>query len=327
MRRSRCSGLVLASLICAARPALAQTTPTVEGGAFLLLPVGARATALGQAAVADGGSTEALFWNPAGLADVRHSEAALHYYSFFLGTGSALVASVPAAGLGTFTAGAYLVDYGDIDLTTSGGGPPVGRVSPRNVALYASYATMIAGGVAAGITYKLVQFRVDCSGSCGAIPTAVGTTHALDFGVQWALPGALPLVVGAAVRNVGFKLQVNNEAQADPLPARLAIGVAWEAFRPVGDTDRIDLKVLVDLEGSLGPGSVSPQPLIGLESGVRDLVRIRAGYAFLEGSARGPSLGIGFKLGRAALDLAKTFYAADAIGEKEPVHVSFRLAL
>jgi hypothetical protein len=67
--------------------------------------------------------------------------------------------------------------------------------------------------------------------------------------------------------------------------------------------------------------------LVGLESGVRDLVRIRAGYAFLEGSARGPSLGVGFKLGRAALDLAKTFYAADAIGEKEPVHVSFRLAL
>jgi len=327
MRRSRCSALALASLICAARSAGAQTTPTVEGGAFLLLPVGARATALGQAAVADGGTTEALFWNPAGLADVHHGEAALHYYSFFLGTGTAVVASVPAPNLGTFTAGAYLVDYGDIDLTTGGGGPPVGRVSPRNVALYASYATEIVGGINAGITYKLVQFRVDCAGACGNIPTSVGTTHAVDLGVQWALPGALPIVVGAAVRNVGFKLQVNNEAQADPLPTRVAVGVSWEVLRPAGDTDRIDLRVLADLEGSLGPGSVSPQPLVGVESGVRDLVRIRVGYAFLEGTAHGPSLGVGFKLGRAALDLAKTFYAADAIGEKEPVHVSFRLAL
>jgi hypothetical protein len=54
-------------------------------------------------------------------------------------------------------------------------------------------------------------------------------------------------------------------------------------------------------------------------------VRFRVGYSFLESNARGPSLGVGLKLGRIGLDLAKTFYATDLVGEAEPIHVSFRV--
>ena len=63
--------------------------------------------------------------------------------------------------------------------------------------------------------------------------------------------------------------------------------------------------------------------LVGVESGVGELVRLRVGYAFLDSDARGPSLGVGLKLGGLALDLARIFFAND-LGEKEPFHVSFR---
>jgi len=324
MRPSRSNAVLLVLLATAAARGRAQTTGTIEGGAFLLLPVGARATALGQATAAEGGTTEALFWNPAGLADIRHTEIALHHYSAFFGNGDAFVLAVPANGLGVFTFGAYVVDYGDLELTTGPGIPAVGTITPRNLALEASYATSVFGGLTAGIAYKLVQFRVDCTGSCGSVPTVVGTTHALDFGVRYALPTAMPVILGATIRNVGFKFQVNNQAQADPLPTRIQLGVAVVAYRPTTGMQGLDVRVLADMQGVMGQGDLAPTGLFGVESGYQETLRVRVGYAFLDTQARGPSMGVGMKVGRVGIDLAKTFYAADAIGEKDPFHVSMR---
>lgn len=325
MRRSRSNAVL--SLLCvlaaAPRAARAQNGGMSEGAAFLLLPVGARATALGQAAAADGGSSEALFWNPAGLAYLRRSELALHHYTAFFGSGDAAVLSLVQPAFGTFTVAAYIVDYGDLDVTLPGGGT-IGRVTPRNVALYGSYAAGIGGGIAAGITYKLAQFRIDCSGDCAGVPTASGTTHAVDVGLQWTVPAGRPIVVGAVLRHAGFKLQVNNQAQADPLPTRMQVGVSWAVVRPDPAIEGLDVRVLADLQGVIGQGRLDPVTMLGIESGVRDAVRLRAGYAFLDSEASGPSLGVGLTVGSLVLDLAKIFYAQDALSDQEPLHVSFR---
>jgi len=328
MRRSRSSALVLLALAGAAAAAGAQAPADVSGAAFLLLPVGARTTALGQASAADGGTTEALFGNPAGLAPIRRGEAGIHHYNAFFGHADALALAVPVNGMGAFGLTAYIVDYGDLEVTPPGGGQgPIGQVSPRNLTLQVAFATEVADGIATGIAYKLVQFRVDCSGDCRQVPTAVGTTHAVDVGVQWAVRSATPLVIGVAVRHLGFPLQVNNQAQADPLPTRLVVGVRWQLVRPPQGIDALDLAVLADVQGSLAGDGVNPAPLVGLESGVRDLVRLRFGYAFVDTEASGPSLGLGVRVGRLGLDLARTFYATDAVGESEPVHLSLRFAL
>ncbi len=106
-------------------------------------------------------------------------------------------------------------------------------MTSRNVELLASYATDVVGGLAAGIAYKLIQVRGDCSGACANGPTATGTPHAVDVGLRYVFP-AFPLVIGAAVRNVGFKLQVNNHMITSTLqsmlsgkPATLPSGMPW----------------------------------------------------------------------------------------------------
>src|SRR5205823_638217 len=125
----------------------------------------------------------------------------------------------------------------------------------RNLALEASYATVLGAGVSAGITYKLIQFRVDCTGDCSNVPTAVGTTHAIDLGFRFALPGDLPIIIGASVRNIGFKLQVNNQAQADALPTRAQAGISWIVIRPAPAVEGFDIRVLADVQGSVGEGT------------------------------------------------------------------------
>jgi hypothetical protein len=309
-----------------AQPASAQgASAGVEGGAFLLLPVGARAVALGQAAAADGGTSEAVFWNPAGLATLAKGEFAIFHYDAFFGSGDAIALAAPSSRLGTFALTAYLVNYGDLAVTRGDLGPePVGQISPRNLELMASYATDV-GGLAAGITYKLVQFRVDCTGDCSQVPTATGTTHAVDLGVQYTFAGARPVVVGVSLRNLGFNLQVNNRAQADPLPTRLSAGVSAEVVRPVVGGQGLDARVLADVQGTVLEGPFTMVTLVGVESGVGEALRLRFGYAFLDSNARGPSLGIGVKFGSVAFDLARTFNTAQDVGDTEPIHVTFRV--
>ncbi len=334
MRPSPCSAgfgaaVATAALFAAARatPALAQNTaPGIEGGAFLLVPVGARAVALGQAATADGGTTEAVFWNPAGLAALPKGEFAVYHYDAFFGSGDAIAAAVPSVRFGTFALAAYLVNYGDLAVTQANLGPePVGQISPRNLALMASYATDVAGGLAVGVTYKLVQFRVDCSGDCTGVPTATGTTNAVDVGLRYVFNGWRAVVVGVSVRNLGFDLQVNNQAQSDPLPTRLAVGVSAEVLRPADGVQGFDARVLADVQGAFIGVPLQPVTLVGVETGVGDTFRLRAGYAFLASQARGPSLGVGVKFGSIAFDMARTFSAADDIGDKAPVQINFRV--
>jgi hypothetical protein len=336
MRRSRCrpgvgaATLALALLAAgggAASPAAAQQAAAgVEGGAFLLLPVGARATALGQAASADGGTSEAIFWNPAGLASLPRTEFAVHHYDAFFGSGDAVVIAVPSSRLGTFAFAAYLIDYGDLAVTRGDLGPePVGQISPRNLVLMASYATEVYGRFALGLTYKLLQFRVDCTGDCSNVPTATGTTQAVDVGVRYVANGWVPFVVGVSLKNLGFDLQVNNRAQADPLPTRIVVGVSAEVLRPAPGTEGLDARVLADVQGTIGQGSLGPVPLVGVETGVGETLRLRGGYAFLNSAAKGPSIGVGIKFGSIAFDLARAFFSSQDVGDKEPVHFSFRV--
>jgi hypothetical protein len=102
-------------------------------------------------------------------------------------------------------------------------------------------------------------------------------------------------------------------------------GIQWIVIRQAPNADAFDVKVLADVQGSLGEGTPRPATLLGIESGVRDILRVRAGYAFVDSEQHGPSLGLGLKVGRLGLDLAKTFYPSDAIGETDPFHVSLRL--
>src|SRR6266567_4474824 len=212
----------------------AQEPPLNAGALFLVFPVGAQAVGMGQTATASAGRGEAAFWNPDGLATLSDDEFALHSASLVAGTSSVLAAYFPSRGIGVIGGAVYLVDYVDLDRTDQNGNT-IARIAPRNFEFLASYATNLTGSFVFGISYKLVQFRVDCSGDCRDFPAGRGATHALDFGGQFSVgagPGG-PLRIGIALRNVGFRLQVQNQAQADPLPTRLAVGALYEVhFRP-----------------------------------------------------------------------------------------------
>src|SRR2546426_217451 len=252
-----------------------------SGALFLVFPVGARAVGMGQTAAALDGRGEATFWNPAGLATLEKNEFGLQSATLVAGNTDALTAYFPSHRVGVLGGAIYLVDYGDLDRTDATGNT-IGRIAPRNLEFVASYATGIAGAFSFGVNYKLVQFVVDCSGDCTNIPSAKGTTHAVDVGGQVAAGPEGALRLGVAVRNIGFKLQVNNGDQADALPARLLIGALYRIVLPAGRGDgpgeRFDLKVAADVDSPWGSYG-GAQMRVGRDVGHPRPVRAGGGYA------------------------------------------------
>ncbi len=305
----------------------AQEPPLNAGALFLVFPVGAQAVGMGQTATAAAGRGEAAFWNPAGLATLTDDEFALHSASLVAGRSNVLGAYFPSRGIGVIGGAVYLVDYGDLERTDANGNT-IARIAPRNFEFLASYALSLTGAVAFGISYKLVQFRVDCSGDCRDFPAGTGATHALDLGGQFRVGPGGPLRIGVALRNIGFRLQVQNQAQADPLPTRLAVGAQYEVrLRPAtgrGLDQAFDVKLAADVDSPWGQVGQS-ETRVGVDVGYQQLVRVRAGYAFVQDGLSGPSVGLGIESGSLGVDLARAFLTGSDLQADSPTFFSFRV--
>ena len=326
MRQPLCSRALLVAVaalwVAAPRPASGQNE---DGALFLLLPVGARAIGMGQAVVAAAPGSEAVWWNPAGLARLEKREAAIHHSATFVATGDAISLVIPSSLLGVITASVNILDFGTQQLTDEVTGQPFGSLTVRNIVYAASYATPVGSRLNAGLTYKLVQLRFDCSPSCGDV-RSVASTSALDAGVQYELRGLAPVTVGVALRNFGPRLQVRDSPQADNLPTRLHVGLRYH----VAMLDRYSKDTDVFLSGDvIGPvGFDDPTALIGAEIGWRERVHLRGGYVFeppARAGASGPSIGFGLVAGDLVLDIARVFEGLSADAGKAPTYFSLRL--
>lgn len=242
----------------------------------------ARQAALGGAfsTVADGG--EALFGNPAGLADADSLSVALHHEAWLADineeTGAVAGRLGPGLGLGGY---AHVTDYGSFDVRDDSG-QRVGGSSARDLAcgLAAGLAT---GGLRGGVGLRLVKQELMGEDSLGL---------ALDCGLLWRREG---LSVGVAAVNVGTALDGNQGAES----LRVGLGRRW-------DLDGMAVTPALGLEWE--PQSMA-RAQAGLELGLEQGLRLRAGYeqrfadSMIDG-VQGLTLGFGVQVLGLGLDYA-----------------------
>ena len=296
-----------------------------EGGIFLLLPVGAKAVALGRAVTALPGP-ESVFWNPAGLGDLPGSRVLLYRGDNVAGEGTSASGLVTQAGLGTIGVTYHLLDAGEQDLTDEQGNV-LGTISVRNHLGVFSAATRFWNRLNVGFNFKFVQFRQSCRGQClDAGVTA--TTYAVDAGLQLTELAGLPLRLGVMVAQAGPRFQILNEEQADPLPTRVRASAAYEVTGTFGEGDQLSLTLIAEVEDQwrdLG----SPARYFGSEfaAGVEEaLLIVRAGYVRgRDEQINGAAIGVGIGYDRFDLSIAKSLASNIITGVSEPVHVTFGL--
>ncbi|HUG41070.1 MAG TPA: PorV/PorQ family protein [Longimicrobiales bacterium] len=288
---------------------------------LLLVPVGARASAVGGTLTARAGP-DAVFLNPAGLAGLRTNTFVVHHSDM------SLAAQIDAFSLlitpfsSTLGISYQLFDKGEIT-TTDVTGQPIGELSLRDHLLVASFATTLVGGLSGGVSYKLFQQRIDCTGDCGGEESR-GTTHAVDFGLRFTPSWHPALELGVALVNLGFPLQMVNAAQADAFPARLHLGVGYDVLALLRADSPLAARVLVDVRDSpREPGDFAPS--FGLELDMQRIIFVRAGYAAGEGLGTGAAVGVELRYDRFDVAVARSFVNSSLEADTEPFQVSFGL--
>lgn len=322
--------LALLSLLVSPGPVWAQDgeggEPPPEGAVWLLLPVGAKGVALGRAVTALPGA-ESVWWNPAGLGEVERSRFLLFRGEDLAGEATAAALILARPGVGTLGLAYQLMDAGTQDLRDRDGNV-LGTVGLRNHLGVLSMATRFWDHLSLGVNLKLIQSRVSCRGQCiDAGVTATG--FALDAGAQAAEVGGLPLRFGATLAHAGPDFQFVNEEQADRLPTRLRLAVAYEVLSGWTDLDEVKLWVTTELERRVhraAEGEKSTATYVGAEfaAGTAQMLYLRAGYVFNALSqVDGAAVGLGLRYESFDLAIAKSLAASTLGGESEPVHVSF----
>jgi hypothetical protein len=318
--RARLALIVAGASAVIACPLAAQRPVVAEGALDLLLPTGARTVALGQAATAMDGTTESVWWNPSGLARMQGTSAAIHHSQSIGGTADAIAVVAHSKLLGSFGVSASLRDFGSTN-SADEGGTEGGTILPRSLIYAATYAASLER-LNVGLSYKLVQMRVDCTGPCPGETGILAQTSAIDAGAQFSLEGVLPVTVGASVRNVGLRVQVNDEPQSDELPSRLQAGLEWRVSQLSDAVDGAELRFSADMVSELR--RMDPSPRVGAEVGWQRKFHLRGGYASRAGGFGGPSLGVGYDTGNLAIDFARLFDEVSSMTGAEPTYLSVR---
>jgi len=282
---------------------------------FLSIPVGARGAAMGGAVTATVNDASAIYWNPAGLAEMRAGAGFMAEYAQWLAGIDFNFASVvlPAVG-GTVGIGVTSMRTAEMDVTTVAQQNGTGETfSAGSFAVSASYGRALTDRFSIGLTGKYVNERIWNSSANG---------FAVDVGTMFVTPFR-DIRLGAAISNFGTKLQMagddllavididpnnqgNNESNraflrtdAFDMPLVMRIGMAGEAFQSANT--RLTLAV-----EALNPNNSEQYLNFGAELGLLgDLIMFRAGYSevLLDNSVRSLALGGGLNYGFGPLNL------------------------
>lgn len=174
-----------------------------SGAPELLIPVGARGSALGSAAVSDIVGAEALFWNPAGLAGQEGAEVIFTNTQYFADMKLNFFGVTGQAGsLGQFGVNVKALSVGDIFVTTEQSPDGTGEiVSPTFSVLGASWAKAFTDRVRFGATVNFVSEKILSMSATGL---------AADFGVQYDT-GWKGLKFGMVMKNFGTSMHYDGD--------------------------------------------------------------------------------------------------------------------
>ncbi len=306
-----------ALLALAALPAQAQDKVGTTAAPFLGIGVGARATAMGGAQVAQAQGPSALYWNPSAITDMPTSGVEFSNSNWFVDSRHQHAALVFNAGsLGHFGVSVNALDYGDELVTTVENPDGTGELwDALDLAVGVSYAKALTDRFAVGGTAKFVRQQI-WNESANGVALDLGVTYdtrfqgirigmaMTNFGTDMRLAGpdlrqAVDVEPGEAGNN--DRLGANLEVDGWAMPLIFRVGVSAVPFRTA------DQRVTVSADGN-APSDAAQSANFGAEYAWSELLFVRGGWRQAFGPAEDGGWTAGFGL-RYALNrrLAGTF--------------------
>jgi len=256
------------------------------GAMELSIPIGPRGTALGGAIGSDASGIEAMFWNPAGLANTPGTEALFSHTAYFADmkvnyTGIA----TKAGGFGTVGLAAKILSIGDIVVTTEQAPDGTGEIlDPTFAVMGLSWGKAFTDRVNFGTTVNYVHEAIANNNASG-----VG----FDFGVQYDA-GWHGARFGLAVKNIGGSMSFSGpgfeeqarDPNADPNAGNRTVSFSSADFEMPTSialsgsavVNRNNVSQILALAAFQNNGFSGDQLRGGLEWGYKNMLALRGSY-------------------------------------------------
>ncbi|MCI0514238.1 PorV/PorQ family protein [candidate division KSB1 bacterium] len=323
--------LLLTVLIGLAPDVSGVTKVGTTSANFLKIGVSARAIGMGGAFVALANDASAMYWNPAGLAEVNGAEAFFNHSEWIADIKfdyAGLVANLPQ--IGAFGLNATFLNMADMERTTAY--YPEGTGQKFNAGSYAlafTYARSLTDRFSIGTNIKYIHEYILNSSASG---------FAIDIGTLF-ITRFRGLRIGANITNFGTKMQMdgrdvlvqhdidplregnNDKVNADlstdrfDLPLYLRVGIAYDLLQAAGGNN---LWLAIDASH---PNDNVETLNIGSEFIFRKLLSLRAGYASVgaDDSEKGLTFGAGMMYTLLGSVSARIDYAYESFGRFDNV--------
>jgi len=278
------------------------------GAQELLIPVGGRGIALGGSILSNTSGIDALYWNPAGLADTKKSVDAMFSHMSYLGD---INVEYGALGMnfgsfGTMAFSIKTLSFGSIPYTTEEAPDGLGTFSPSFITIGLTYSRQLTDRILVGANFKLVSeqiMRTSASGfalDAGVMYRDLGEVKGLNvaialknLGPDMRFDGSDLFRTGTAVQTLRGSQLYKVEAAPFGIPSSLEMGLSYH--RDINEDN------VLTVSGSFLNNNYSEDEYkVGLEYTFKDLVSLRGAYSMApqvpaaEDYIFGPSFGIGF---------------------------------
>lgn len=256
----------------------------------LLIPVGARSIAMGNATSSLVSGIDAIYWNPAGLSRTSTSAEAMFSWMSYIADININYAAVAASfeGFGSVGLAMKSIGFGDIEITNEQAPDGTGQIfSPTYVTVGLTYSLLLTDRISVGITGNVISETIDRVSATGI---------AFDFGVQYSSFADLAgLSIGVAVKNIGPSMTFDGsglyrtataqdhlrpatlykvEAATDELPSTIELAVGYQrAF-----AEDHGLTVVGVFQNN---NLADDQYKFGAEYAFADQLFLRAGYDYM----------------------------------------------
>jgi len=212
---------------------------------FLLLAPDSRAGGMGESGAGLADNSAAIFWNPGGIAFLTGKEVSITHsnwlpqFNLDLFYDYLSYRQYVESLSGSITASITYFNFGEFVRTGPDNPTPLGTFNAFNAAFTLGYATKISDNMGLGFNFRFIHSRLSDQPTAQEQGRGTATSISFDIGWMWRPENFdVPLLgdlskrfsLGINLSNLGPKLNYIDQAQADPLPTNLRVGMAIQLF-------------------------------------------------------------------------------------------------
>ena len=258
------------------------------GATQLLIPIGARGIALGGAEVATSTGIEALFWNPAGVAEMDNSATVAFSHMNYIADIGVEYGAVSAnfEGFGVVSLNIKSLSVGDIPVTTTTNPDGTGQTySPQELTVGATYSRRLTDRIDVGVTANFITEtlgEVSANGiafNAGVKYNNLADINGLNFGIVLKNIGPSMKFSGPGLLQKADVTDFNRpasyysvDAASFELPSSFELGFGYKPV--INDMNSLQLSATFRNNNFSGD-----EYKFGAEYGYNNLLFLRGGYS------------------------------------------------